>query len=80
MSWAPSDVAQNTLVDSYNYHTIVSNENHRHVEQVYYCKYCNSIGCSTPVYLTIRLRNFYEVTVKKGGARINYHLVKIESK
>ena len=33
-------------------------------------------------YLTIRLRawDFYEVIVDEGEARINYHLIEIESK
>ena len=33
------------------------------------------------VYLTIRLRawDFYEVIVDEGEARINYHLIEIES-
>ncbi len=33
-------------------------------------------------YLTIRLRarDFYEVIVDEGKARINYHLIEIESK
>ena len=32
-------------------------------------------------YLTIRLRarDFYEVIVDEGAARINYHLIEIES-
>ena len=34
-----------------------------------------------PVQLTIRLRawDFYEVIVDEGEARINYHLIEIES-
>ena len=34
------------------------------------------------IYLTIRLRawDFYEVIVDEGKARINYHLIEIESK
>ncbi len=34
-----------------------------------------------PVYLTIRLRarDFYEVIVDEGEARINYRLIEIES-
>ena len=35
----------------------------------------------TTLYLTIRLRarNFYEVIVDDGEARINYHLIEIKS-
>ena len=35
----------------------------------------------TMYYLTIRLRarDFYEVIVDEGKARINYHLIEIES-
>ena len=38
---------------------------------LYYCKCCNSIGYSTCLYLTIRLRarDFYAVIVDEGEAR-----------
>ena len=40
-----------------------------------------SLGMAELLYLTIRLRawDFYEVIVDEGEARINYHLIEIES-
>ena len=44
-------------------------------------KICFAIYNIKGYYLTIRLRarDFYEVIVDEGEARINYHLIEIES-
>ena len=49
--------------------------------QVLSCRKNSFTSPDNFIYLTIRLRarDFYEVIVDEGEARINYHLIEIES-